>query len=111
MNYIMYMILDYLLDCRINGHIPDLYLMNPSSLDSDSLTWSRAISTLYGRGFIEGYCSVNDYGDVTFMRIENPYITESGMEFLMLDPDMDFVRRSNEAFDRRSANVEHQAAK
>lgn len=96
----MYMVLDYLLDCRFNGCKPNPDLMTPRGLNEDGQVWALAMSRLFERGLVDGHAPSKS-GTEIHIWLSGLDITDAGMEFLMLDPTMNEVRRCVGTFQTR----------
>lgn len=100
MHVVMYKILSYLYKCMKAGEDPDLRMISAGALGINERYHSQIVLELIERGYVKGYRVTEVPGAKTVMA-DNPYITMSGVEFLMensmMSKALDFLRTTKDA--------------
>ena len=99
MHVVMYKILSYLYKCMKAGEDPDLEMISAAYLGINQRYHGQIVMELIERGFVKGY-RVTKAPGATSVMAEHPYITMSGVEFLMensmMSKALDFLRSAKD---------------
>ena len=99
MHVVMYKILSYLYKCMKAGEDPDVSEISARALGINSRYHGHIIIELVERGYVKGY-RITEVPGSTSITADRPYITMSGVEFLMensmMHKALDFLREAKD---------------